>query len=133
VQRAVADRWPDAVCHPPLDDDAFAAVLAAPAPTVGPDATGEPRRPLVVVTREPEPGSPEHARLEAAWAARPDLVVVHTGLPVAVPAVAAWFARLPGGPPPVISTCGTARVNAQAAAVLLADGWAADTTPVAPT
>ncbi|WP_166849290.1 glycoside hydrolase family 3 protein [Isoptericola sp. BMS4] len=114
VQRAVRERWPDAVTHPPLDDAALAALLGAP-PTA--------RRPLVLITREPAPGSPERARLEAAWAARPDLVVVHVGLPATSGRVVDWFTGLPGGPPPVVSACGTGRTGAHAAVDLLAAGW----------
>ncbi|MGI5187750.1 glycoside hydrolase family 3 N-terminal domain-containing protein [Promicromonospora sp. CA-289599] len=68
--------------------------------------------PLVVITREPVPGSAERDRLERLWAARPDLVVVHTGLPGPVDD---WFGTLSGGGPAVVVACGTGRANAAAA------------------
>jgi beta-N-acetylhexosaminidase len=68
--------------------------------------------PLVVITREPVPGSAERARLERLWAVRPDLVVVHTGLPGPVDD---WFGTLSGGGPAVVVACGTGRANAAAA------------------
>lgn len=68
--------------------------------------------PLVVITREPVPGSAERARLEQLWAVRPDLVVVHTGLPGPVED---WFGTLSGGGPVVVVACGTGRANAAAA------------------
>jgi beta-N-acetylhexosaminidase len=68
--------------------------------------------PLVVITREPVPGSAERARLEQLWAVRPDLVVVHTGLPEPVED---WFGTLSGGGPAVVVACGTGRANAAAA------------------
>jgi beta-N-acetylhexosaminidase len=74
---------------------------------------GAPRsEPLVVITREPVPGSVERARLERLWAVRPDLVVVHTGLPGPVDD---WFGTLSGGGPAVVVACGTGRANAAAA------------------
>lgn len=74
---------------------------------------GAPRsEPLVVITREPVPGSAERARLERLWAVRPDLVVVHTGLPGPVDD---WFGTLSGGGPAVVVACGTGRANAAAA------------------
>lgn len=72
--------------------------------------------PLVVITREPVPGSAERARLEQLWAARPDLVVVHTGLPGPV---GDWFGTLSGGGPAVVVACGTGRANAVAAVARL--------------
>ncbi|MFD6445016.1 glycoside hydrolase family 3 N-terminal domain-containing protein [Promicromonospora sp. NPDC060204] len=68
--------------------------------------------PLVVITREPVPGSAERGRLERLWAVRPDLVVVHTGLPGPV---GDWFGTLSGGGPAVVVACGTGRANAAAA------------------
>jgi beta-N-acetylhexosaminidase len=68
--------------------------------------------PLVVITREPVPGSAERTRLERLWAVRPDLVVVHTGLPGPVDD---WFGTLSGGGPAVVVACGTGRANAAAA------------------
>jgi beta-N-acetylhexosaminidase len=68
--------------------------------------------PLVVITREPVPGSAERARLERLWAVRSDLVVVHTGLPGPVED---WFGTLSGGGPAVVVACGTGRANAAAA------------------
>ncbi|MEU4365024.1 glycoside hydrolase family 3 N-terminal domain-containing protein [Promicromonospora sp. NPDC023987] len=68
--------------------------------------------PLVVITREPVPGSAERDRLEQLWAVRPDLVVVHTGLPGPVED---WFGTLSGGGPAVVVACGTGRANARAA------------------
>lgn len=68
--------------------------------------------PLVVITREPVLGSAERARLERLWAVRPDLVVVHTGLPGPVDD---WFGTLSGGGPAVVVACGTGRANAAAA------------------
>lgn len=74
---------------------------------------GVPRSgPLVVITREPVLGSAERARLERLWAVRPDLVVVHTGLPGPVDD---WFGTLSGGGPAVVVACGTGRANAAAA------------------
>lgn len=74
---------------------------------------GAPRaEPLVVITREPVPGSAERARLEQLWAVRPDLVVVHTGLPGPVED---WFGAMSGGGPAVVVACGTGRANAAAA------------------
>lgn len=72
--------------------------------------------PLVVITREPVPGSVERARLERLWAVRPDLVVVHTGLPGPV---GDWFGTLSGGGPAVVVACGTGRANAAAAVARL--------------
>ncbi|MFC8801666.1 glycoside hydrolase family 3 N-terminal domain-containing protein [Promicromonospora sp. NPDC057138] len=72
--------------------------------------------PLVVITREPVPGSAERARLEQLWAVRPDLVVVHTGLPGPVED---WFGTLSGGGPAVVVACGTGRANAAAAVARL--------------
>lgn len=72
--------------------------------------------PLVVITREPVPGSAERARLEQLWAVRPDLVVVHTGLPGPVDD---WFGTLSGGGPAVVVACGTGRANAAAAVARL--------------
>jgi beta-N-acetylhexosaminidase len=78
---------------------------------------GAPRSaPLVVITREPVPGSAERARLEQLWAVRPDLVVVHTGLPGPVDE---WFGTLSGGGPAVVVACGTGRANAAAAVARL--------------
>jgi beta-N-acetylhexosaminidase len=78
---------------------------------------GVPRsEPLVVITREPVPGSAERARLEQLWAVRPDLVVVHTGLPGPVDD---WFGTLSGGGPAVVVACGTGRANAAAAVARL--------------
>lgn len=111
VQRAVAGRWPGAVVHSAIDEDALAALLR------GPDDPGGPARPLVVVTREPVPGGPEHARLAQLLRARPDLVVVHTGVP---DAGERWLAALPGGLPATVLACGTGRANAEAAVGLLA-------------
>ncbi|MFE5310444.1 glycoside hydrolase family 3 N-terminal domain-containing protein [Isoptericola sp. NPDC056573] len=119
VQRAVAARWPHAVVHPALDDDGFAALLR-----------GLPggARPLVVVTREPVPGGAEHARLARLQRARPDLVVVHTGVPAAGER---WLAALPGGLPATVLACGTGRANAEAAVALLAGELAPEPTEVA--
>ncbi|MCP2267314.1 glycoside hydrolase family 3 N-terminal domain-containing protein [Promicromonospora thailandica] len=74
------------------------------------------REPLVVITREPVPGSAERARLEQLWAVRPDLVVVHTGLPGPV---GDWFGALRDGGPAVVVACGTGRANASAAVARL--------------
>ncbi|MFD6178752.1 MULTISPECIES: glycoside hydrolase family 3 N-terminal domain-containing protein [unclassified Isoptericola] len=106
VQRAIAERWPDADVHAALDATLDAA-LRAPAGA----------RPLVVVTREPVPGSVEHSRLAALQEARPGLVVVHTGVPAAGER---WLAALPGGLPATVLACGTGRANAAAAVALLA-------------
>ena len=116
VQRAVAAAWPGAVLHPAtdgpvLDDAGFAALL---------DGLREPAgdaRPVVVVTREPAPGSTEHDRLAALQRVRPDLVVVHTGVP---DVGERWLAALPGGAPATVLACGTGRANAEAAVALLA-------------
>lgn len=69
-----------------------------------------------MITREPVQGSAERARLEKLWAVRPDLVVVHTGLPGPVED---WFGTLPGGGPVVVAACGTGRANASAAVARL--------------
>ncbi|WP_225566539.1 glycoside hydrolase family 3 N-terminal domain-containing protein [Isoptericola luteus] len=119
VQHALTGRWPGTVVHPPLGDDAFAELLAALEPS-GRPAGDEPVRPLVVVTREPVPGSEERARLTDLRAVRPDLVVVHTGVPTAG---RRWFTTLGGAPPAVVLACGTGRANARAAVELLAAGW----------
>ncbi len=111
VQAAITERWPGAAAHPALDDDGFAALLAGLA---GSDP-GE--RPLVVVTREPLPGTAERDRVTALAAARPDLVVVHTGVPAEA---GRWLAGLPGGMPAVVLACGTGRANAAAVVELLA-------------
>jgi beta-N-acetylhexosaminidase len=113
VQTALAARWPGATVHPALDDDAFAGLLVRLA-EVDPRA-----RPLVVVTREPLPGTPERSRLVVLAEVRPDLVVVHTGVPTEAQR---WFADLPGGAPAVVLACGTGRANAAAAVELLARG-----------
>jgi beta-N-acetylhexosaminidase len=112
VQRAVSNRWAGATVHPALDDDGFARLLA----TLAQDGD----RPLVVVTREPQPGTAERSRLDALLAARPDLAVVHTGMPTGAER---WFESLPGGVPSVVLACGTGRANAKAAVELLANGW----------
>lgn len=114
VQHAITGRWPGTTRHPALDDDAFAGLLVTLAPE-----DGTPPRPLVVVTREPAPGTAERARLEQLCAVRGDLVVVHTG----VPEGERWFADLPGGVPALVLACGTGRANAEAAVHLLAAGW----------
>ncbi|HWV79611.1 MAG TPA: glycoside hydrolase family 3 N-terminal domain-containing protein [Isoptericola sp.] len=108
VQRAVSARWPGAVAHPALDDDGVDALLR--------ELSGCTARPLVVVTREPVPGGDEHARLARLQRVRPDLVVVHTGVPAAGER---WLAALPGGLPATVLACGTGRANAEAAAGLL--------------
>ncbi|MFI2366745.1 glycoside hydrolase family 3 N-terminal domain-containing protein [Promicromonospora sp. NPDC019610] len=77
-----------------------------------PEGAPHPAEPLVVITREPVPGSAERGRLERLWAVRPDLVVVHTGLPGPV---GDWFGTLSGGGPAVVVACGTGRANAAAA------------------
>ncbi|MGW2094147.1 glycoside hydrolase family 3 N-terminal domain-containing protein [Promicromonospora sukumoe] len=112
---------------PGLDDDGLAVLIArftrygvsADLDRIGPERgaefpDGAPRRaePLVVITREPVPGSAERAGLEQLWAVRPDLVVVHTGLPGPVED---WFGTLSGGGPAVVVACGTGRANAAAA------------------
>ena len=112
VQRAVTERWPGATVHPALDDDGFAELVGA----LGTD----PGRPLVVVTREPLPGTAEQSRLVALRSVRPGLAVVHTGAPADA---AGWFGSLPAGMPPVVVACGTGRANARAAVELLAVGW----------
>lgn len=104
VQTAILAAFPDTTLHAFSDqagwEDALAAVSAR-------QADG-PTRPLVVVTREPVPGSREAGMLDALRAARPDLVAVHTGFPDAVPA---WF----GDQTTVVVACGTGRANARAA------------------
>ena len=94
-------------------------------------------RPLVVLTREPVPGSGERARLDVLLGERPDAVVLHTGFPGAV---GQWFGATPGADadgtpagggtspgagPTVVVACGTGRANARAAVALLR-GAAAD-------
>ncbi|MGW8564714.1 glycoside hydrolase family 3 N-terminal domain-containing protein [Isoptericola sp. NPDC055881] len=117
VQRAVQERWPGAGLHPGpgarLDDAGFDQLRGQLlARSAGPGAA-----PLVVVTREPVPGGAEHDRLAALQRVRPDLVVVHTGVPEAGER---WLAALPGGLPPTVLACGTGRANAEAAVALLA-------------
>lgn len=140
VQTAIAATWPGSrdwpgsrefsealSSGPGLDDDGLAVLIArftrygvsADLDRIGPERGAEfpasaPRRadPLVVITREPVPGSAERAGLEQLWAVRPDLVVVHTGLPGPVED---WFGTLSGGGPAVVVACGTGRANAAAA------------------
>lgn len=124
VQRALDEAFGSAVRHlRPADADAWARTL---------DAVRASDRPLVVLTREPVPGSDERARLEELCGIRPGAVVVHTGFPGAV---AQWFGAGPdaapaadagdarsGGAPgagPVVVACGTGRANARAAIALL--------------
>ncbi|OLT19372.1 hypothetical protein BJF78_36175 [Pseudonocardia sp. CNS-139] len=79
-----------------------AALRAAdPDVTTGPDVP--PDRPLVIVAAGPS------TELDTARAARPDAVVVHVGLP------ARWRPA-----PPAVTTWGDGRVQAEAAAALLA-------------
>lgn len=113
VQRALDEAFaPGSVRHlRPADEDTWSGVLA--------DVTAS-DRPLVVLTREPVAGSGERARLDALLAARPELVVVHTGFPGAVEQ---WFGRPGEGgtvPAAVVVACGTGRANARAAVGLLA-------------
>ncbi|PRZ05227.1 beta-N-acetylhexosaminidase [Isoptericola sp. CG 20/1183] len=115
VQHAVARRWPDAVVHPPLDDERFAGLLAA-----WREETPGLRRPLVVVTREPVPGTPEGDRLTAILACRGEVHVVHTGTPAAHHLVDPVLRSRPGAG--VVLACGTGRANAEAAVDLLARG-----------
>ncbi|MDR7384332.1 glycoside hydrolase family 3 N-terminal domain-containing protein [Promicromonospora iranensis] len=93
------------------DLDRVGTKRGAEFPGVGPRVASR-SRPLVVITREPVPGSAERTRLERLWAVRPDLVVVHTGLPGPVDD---WFGALSGGGPAVVVACGTGRANAVAA------------------
>ncbi|UTT58186.1 glycoside hydrolase family 3 N-terminal domain-containing protein [Cellulosimicrobium cellulans] len=104
VQRALDDAFGPDVRHlRPADAEAWARTL---------DAVRAGDRPLVVLTREPVPGSGEHERLTELLAARPDAAVVHTGFPGAV---GPWF----GAGRTVVVTCGTGRANARAAVALL--------------
>jgi beta-N-acetylhexosaminidase len=91
----------------PVVAQAVPRTMSHPVPSTAPRS-----EPLVVITREPVPGSAERARLEKLWAVRPDLVVVHTGLPGPVDD---WFGTLSGGGPGVVVACGTGRANAAAA------------------
>ncbi|TGJ97559.1 hypothetical protein DLJ96_06310, partial [Actinotalea fermentans ATCC 43279 = JCM 9966 = DSM 3133] len=104
VQSALVATFPGTTLHAFSDpagwEDALTAVSARP--------SDGPIRPLVVITREPVPGSREAGMLDALRAARPDLVAVHTGFPDAVPA---WF----GDRTTVVVACGTGRANARAA------------------
>lgn len=112
---------------PGLDDDGLGVLIArftrygvsADLDRIGtergaefPDGAPRQAEPLVVITREPVPGSAERGRLERLWAVRPDLVVVHAGLPGPV---GDWFGTLSGGGPAVVVACGTGRANAAAA------------------
>jgi beta-N-acetylhexosaminidase len=118
VQQAVSDRWPGAVLHPALDDVAFAGLLDR----LGGEADGGPggrARSVLVVTREPAPGGAEHGRLAELQKVRPDLVVVHTGVP---DAGERWLSSLPGGLPTTVLACGTGRANAAAVVRLLGPG-----------
>ncbi|MDQ8041478.1 glycoside hydrolase family 3 N-terminal domain-containing protein [Cellulosimicrobium sp. XJ-DQ-B-000] len=104
VQRALDDAFGPDVRHlRPADAEAWARTL---------DAVRAGDRPLVVLTREPVPGSGEHERLTELLAARPDAAVVHTGFPGAV---GPWF----GAGRTVVVACGTGRANARAAVALL--------------
>ncbi|MHA7135566.1 glycoside hydrolase family 3 N-terminal domain-containing protein [Oerskovia turbata] len=103
VQTALVAAFPDTTVHVFSDPAGWEQALAAVA--AGP-------RPLVVVTREPVPGSREADMLDALRAFRPDLVAIHTGFPDAVPA---WF----GDQTTVVAACGTGRANARAAVGLL--------------
>ncbi|OCI29783.1 glycoside hydrolase family 3 N-terminal domain-containing protein [Oerskovia enterophila] len=105
VQSALRATFPGTEVHVFSDPAGWEATLAAVS-TARP--AGDPVRPLVVITREPVPGSREAAMLDALRAARPGLVVVHTGFPDAVPA---WF----GDETTVVVACGTGRANARAA------------------
>ncbi|UKJ65331.1 glycoside hydrolase family 3 protein [Cellulosimicrobium cellulans] len=120
VQRAFDDAFGTGVRHlRPTDAAAWTQAF---------DAVRSSDRPLVVLTREPVPGSDERGRLDALLADRPDAVVVHTGFPGAV---AQWFGRgadetvpvgaVPddGARPVVVVACGTGRANARAAVALL--------------
>ncbi|MBE7700276.1 glycoside hydrolase family 3 protein [Oerskovia sp. Sa1BUA8] len=100
VQTALLAAFPDARVHALSDPAGWETVLVEVATSVG--------RPLVAITREPVPGSGEAATLDVLRAARPDLVVVHTGFPDAVPA---WF----DDRTTVVVACGTGRANARAA------------------
>jgi len=104
VQTALLQAFPGARVHALTDPAAWEDVLVEVASSVG--------RPLVAITREPVPGSGEAASLGVLRAARPDLVVVHTGFPDAVPA---WF----GDRTTVVVACGTGRANARAAVATL--------------
>ncbi|MFJ4109072.1 glycoside hydrolase family 3 N-terminal domain-containing protein [Oerskovia enterophila] len=105
VQSALRATFPGTEVHVFSDPAGWEATLAAVS-TARP--AGDPVRPLVVITREPVPGSREAAMLDALRAVRPGLVVVHTGFPDAVPA---WF----GDETTVVVACGTGRANARAA------------------
>ncbi|MGW6006580.1 glycoside hydrolase family 3 N-terminal domain-containing protein [Oerskovia enterophila] len=105
VQSALRATYPGTEVHVFSDPAGWEATLAAVS-TARP--AGDPVRPLVVITREPVPGSREAGMLDALRAARPGLVVVHTGFPDAVPA---WF----GDETTVVVACGTGRANARAA------------------
>lgn len=105
VQSALRATFPGTEVHVFSDPAGWEATLAAVS-TARP--AGDPVRPLVVITREPVPGSREAAMLDALRAARPGLVAVHTGFPDAVPA---WF----GDETTVVVACGTGRANARAA------------------
>ncbi|QJW36292.1 glycoside hydrolase family 3 N-terminal domain-containing protein [Cellulosimicrobium protaetiae] len=118
VQRAFDDAFGPAVRHlRPADAAAWTEAF---------DTVRSSDRPLVVLTREPVPGSDERARLDALLADRPDAVVVHTGFPGAV---AQWFGPGAGSATPglpddaarqvVVVACGTGRANARAAVALL--------------
>ncbi len=104
VQRALDDAFGPDVRHlRPADAAAWARTF---------DAVRAGDRPLVVLTREPVPGSGEHERLTELLTARPDAAVVHTRFPGAVDA---WS----GADRTVVVTCGTGRANARAAVALL--------------
>ncbi|WP_431893011.1 glycoside hydrolase family 3 N-terminal domain-containing protein [Cellulosimicrobium funkei] len=114
VQRALDDAFGPDVRHlRPADAEAWARTL---------DAVRAGDRPLVVLTREPVPGSGEHERLTELLAARPDAAVVHTGFPGAV---GPWF----GAGRTVVVACGTGRANARAAVALLQGAGGPRTSP----
>ena len=105
VQNALRATFPGTDVHVFSDPAGWEATLAAVSTVRSVD---DPVRPLVVITREPVPGSREAGMLDALRGARPGLVVVHTGFPDAVPA---WF----GDETTVVVACGTGRANARAA------------------
>lgn len=103
IQNAVLGSWPEARLYDAAAwGDALMAELARSAD------------PLVVIVREPAPGTVERAQLDALAKARPDLTVVHTGF---ADAFDVWFT--PESEPRAILSHGTGRANAAAVVKIL--------------
>ncbi|PFG43839.1 beta-N-acetylhexosaminidase [Isoptericola jiangsuensis] len=106
VTDALAQRWPGTTVVGP--DEVAAAMLAA-----GPGQDGHP---VVLLTREPPQHDADADRCAALLAARPDAVVLHTGV---ASALEGWLVRSGGVRPDVVLTLGAGRATADAAVDLL--------------